>query len=140
MFSKTICVTMLLIFSQSLFGESNTQDLSKLPHVSSDNDNSNVELILYENEEYEKIGKCFTILVKNWEPGDSVQIIGLSPKKEKVTLIEGNRKLPVSPEGIVKFSIPYKHENLYTGEWLILVLGKSGAHGHPVIINNSNGF
>lgn len=103
--------------------------IAGIPTVSPEEDNSTVVLRLYDNQDL-PIGLGFTVFVEGWEPNDQVSIEAISPAEQRIGLLKENATLPVSGEGKVEFSITYKHQRLYKGQWVLLVTGKSGAHAH----------
>jgi hypothetical protein len=49
---------------------------------------------------------------------------------EEILLLEEGATLPTTENGTLQFSIPYSHEKLYPGKWILAVNGGSGMHGH----------
>lgn len=97
--------------------------------------NSKVKLELY-HEKNLPIGPGFSVYVSGWEANDSVEVFAYDEKKTRVDIVAGNKRLPVSPEGTVSFSVPYKFHAFRPGRWLIIISGASGNHGHYVDIPN----
>ncbi|MDH5434403.1 MAG: hypothetical protein OEY19_10705 [Gammaproteobacteria bacterium] len=112
-----------------LANESTPKTIDGKPVVKPEDDNSEVVLELYENQDL-PVGSGFSVFVKGWYPNDNVTIFAIGPKEEKVFLLDENVTLPVSGKGKLEFSLPYKHNKLYKGQWVLVVLGKSGGHAH----------
>jgi hypothetical protein len=86
------------------------------------------------HENRELVGPCFSMYITGWEPNDSVEVFAFDEKKQKVEIVGGEKRLPVSAEGKCSFSVPYDFHAFAPGRWLIVVSGKAGMHGHYVDI------
>lgn len=84
-------------------------------------------------------GLGILVTVSGWVPGDNVEIYALDAKQGRVDLLRSGATLPVAKDGSLSLSIPYSHEGLYPGEWLLVVEGASGKHGHKFTVGSSAG-
>jgi hypothetical protein len=96
-----------------------------------------VEIKLYENQNVKgELG--FSVFIEGWHKNDNIEIFAIGPNEEEVNLIKRQEKLKVSKEGKLEMNIPYQHINLYPGEWILFIEGKSGKHGHIFNVPEKN--
>jgi hypothetical protein len=92
-------------------------------------DDIKVKINLYKNQKLkEDLG--FKVFVEGWKPLSIIDIYALGPQKEVVELIKENVTITTGKSGKIVFNVPYSHESLYPGKWMLIVEGKSGKHGH----------
>ncbi|NIT04253.1 hypothetical protein GTO10_05025, partial [Candidatus Saccharibacteria bacterium] len=60
-----------------------------------------VKLELYHEEDLPIIGQGFSVYISGWEPNDSIEVFAYDENKERIDIVTGDRRLPVSPEGKV---------------------------------------
>ena len=101
----------------------------RIEYLDAEDYETEVTLELYENQDIRgELG--FTVFIYGWKRNDQVILIGVSPTQEEILLLEEGTTLPTTENGTLQFSIPYSHEKLYPGKWILAVNGGSGMHGH----------
>lgn len=98
---------------------------------------SKVTLKLYHEKDL-PIGPGFSVYISGWEPGDTVEVFAYDKNRTRVDIVSGQKRLPVSKEGKVSFSLPYQFHAFRPGRWAVVVSGKSGQHAHYVDIPKSD--
>lgn len=129
MYTKSTLLLAILFCFSCLAQPATSETIDGKPVIPAEKDTSGVVLRLYENRSLPS-GQGVSIYIDGWYPNDKIQLLLIGPQEEKRYLISDNARLPVSDTGHLEFSFPYDHEALYPGEWTLLVIGKSGAHGH----------
>jgi hypothetical protein len=131
MFMKSLQILfMIAAFSAYVMAsQDGANKIAGVPTIEAKDDKSGVILELYENQNL-PMGLGFSVFIEGWVPNDSIKLEAISPTEQSVSLLNNGATLPVSPEGKIEFSLPYKHKNLYPGRWVLVVYGKSGAHAH----------
>ena len=125
---KKISILLISILISSCAINS-TDTIDGLPTIDASEDNSGVIIQLYENQNH-LIGLGFTVTIEGWVPNDYILVQAISPNKTKLNLMKDNKKLLISSSGNISFSVPYHHNKLTTGKWILVITGKSGKHGH----------
>jgi len=131
---QTALLSASLAFAQAQEGKSVTPPPPAIiKEVKAKDIQTKIVIELY-HENRELVGPCFSMYITGWEPNDSVEVFAFDEKKQKVEIVGGEKRLPVSAEGKCSFSVPYDFHAFTPGRWLIVVSGKAGMHGHYVDI------
>ncbi len=131
---QTTLLFVSLAFAQAQEGKPVTQPPPAIiKEIKAKDIQTKVVIELY-HENRELVGPCFSMYITGWDPSDSVEVFAFDEKKQKVEIVGGEKRLPVSAEGKCSFSVPYDFHAFAPGRWLIVVSGKTGMHGHYVDI------
>jgi len=128
---KRIAISLLLIISigTSCATAGDKKTVDGLPLRDAKDVKTSVVVELYENQQL-PIGTGFSVFVRGWVPNDQIDLRAIGPKEEKVNIMLPGKKLPIDSDGEVQFSVTYDHDGFYPGQWLLVIEGASGMHGH----------
>ncbi len=126
---KYTLISILLYMHPFLTADAAERTIDGRPVVEAKVLQTSVVIELYEEQSL-PMGEGFSVFIRGWAPDDTIRVSAVGPREEKVNLLTPGTTLPVTHEGKVEFSVTYEHQSLYQGQWILVVEGRSGLHGH----------